>query len=241
MPHEDGFPGLDKAAHGLVPVTAVERGGVVWVSQQPRPGDAEALEAMPTLISPEQKPFATREFVMPANWKIFLEGFLEGYHIKTTHPQSFLPYGFDNLNVVEYFGRNSRVTFPFQRIEKLRHVPAAERRIEGAVTYVVQVFPNTIVTMLSRHTVFIVLEPIALGETRVHMHLLSNPSAKDAHDAAEAKRDAEFVNQSGGAEDAAMVTAIQRSLASGANDHFTYGRFEGAIAHFHRELDRLLG
>jgi hypothetical protein len=38
-----------------------------------------------------------------------------------------------------------------------------------------------------------------------------------------------------------MVTAIQRSLASGANDHFTYGRFEGAISHFHRELDRLLG
>ncbi|MEZ6022273.1 MAG: hypothetical protein R3C16_02400 [Hyphomonadaceae bacterium] len=46
------------------------------------------------------------------------------YHI-ATHP-SFLPYGFDNLNVVERFGRHARVVFPFKRIEKLKPVPPAE-------------------------------------------------------------------------------------------------------------------
>ena len=51
-----------------------------------------------------------------------------------------------------------------------------------------------------------------------------------------AKRDAEFVNRTGAAEDLAVVTAIQRGIASGANEHFTFGRFEGAIAHFHRTL-----
>lgn len=34
VPGEDGFPGLDKAAHGLVPVAAVqERNGIVFVTQ----------------------------------------------------------------------------------------------------------------------------------------------------------------------------------------------------------------
>ena len=45
------------------------------------------------------------------------------------------------------------------------------------------------------------------------------------------------MNQTGGAEDAPWCCAIQRGLASGANEEFVFGRFEGAIAHFHRALD----
>ena len=38
------------------------------------------------------------------------------------------------------------------------------------------------------------------------------------------------------AEDLAIVSAIQRSLGCGANEFFTFGHFESAIAHFHRTL-----
>ena len=58
---------------------------------------------------------------------------MEGYHIKVGHPKTFYPYGFDNLNVVRPFGPNSRVTFPFRRIEKLRDVPREERKIDGQI------------------------------------------------------------------------------------------------------------
>jgi hypothetical protein len=37
-----------------------------------------------------------------------------------------------------------------------------------------------------------------------------------------------------------ITTKIQRSLATGANEVFTFGRHEGAIAHFHRQLDAAL-
>jgi hypothetical protein len=37
-----------------------------------------------------------------------------------------------------------------------------------------------------------------------------------------------------------MACAIQRGLASGANTHFEYGRFEAAIVHFHRTLHECL-
>ena len=42
------------------------------------------------------------------------------------------------------------------------------------------------------------------------------------------------------AEDNAAVCAIQHGLASGANEFFEFGRFEGAIAHFHRHLHAAL-
>jgi hypothetical protein len=55
----------------------------------------------------------------------------------------------------------------------------------------------------------------------------------------EAKRDAEF-STAGSAEDRAVVCAIQRGIASGANEVFTFGHFESAIVHFHRTLDAAL-
>jgi hypothetical protein len=174
------------------------------------------------------------------NWKIYLEGFIEGYHIRATHPESFFPYGYDNLNVVECVGLNSRVTYPFRRIEKLVSVPPAERRLEGLVTYVYHLFPNALVTVLSRHTNLVVLEPLAVGRTRLHTWALTNRGHADAAGRASAQRDAAFVNQTGAAEDLAVVLAIQRGLASGANAHFTFGRFESAIAHFHRNLGAAL-
>src|SRR4051812_15160473 len=61
IPHENGFPGFDKSAHPLVPVTAVERLGLVFVAQdEPPPGDA-SFDGLSKLIGPDQRLFATNE------------------------------------------------------------------------------------------------------------------------------------------------------------------------------------
>jgi len=239
VPDEHGFPDLDKACHGLVPLAASECHGIVFVNQDRNAKGADPGD-VPALLAPDQKLLSTSERDTEANWKIVLEGFIEGYHIKATHPESFLPYGFDNLNVVELFGRHSRVTYPFKRIEKLRKTPPAERRAVGYVTYVYQLFPNVLFTVLSSHSLLIVLEPLDIGRTRVVTYMLTNGGGESERAVAEAKRDAGFVGSTGAAEDRAVVTAIQRGIASGANDHFTFGRFEPAIVHFHRELDSAL-
>ncbi|HEY6979908.1 aromatic ring-hydroxylating oxygenase subunit alpha [Reyranella sp.] len=236
IPHEQGFPGFDKETHPLVPVTATERFGLVFVTQdEPAIGD-DSLDGLNRLIGPDQRLFASAERDFDVNWKIFLEGFIEGYHIKSTHPQSFLPYGFDNLNVIDFFGRHSRVTYPFRRIAKLAKIASQERRVEGLLTYVYHLFPNVLITVLSRHTNLVVLEPLAIDRTRQFTYTLTNGGGDDPAALAEARRDAEFVGTTGAMEDRAIVQAIQRGLASGANDVFTFGRFESAICHFHRTL-----
>jgi phenylpropionate dioxygenase-like ring-hydroxylating dioxygenase large terminal subunit len=240
VPHEHGFPGLEKDDHGLAPVACEERLGLVFVTQEPGAAGAEsALEGLPTLIAPEQRLLASGENEIPVNWKIFLEGFIEGYHIQPAHPKTFYPYGYDNLNVVELCGANSRVTYPFRRIEALADVAPEARRVDGLLTYVYHLFPNALVTVLSHHTNLVVLEPVAVDRTRLVTYGLTNRGA-DAGDAEAAKRDSAFVNQTGAAEDLAIGLAIQRSLASGANEWFTFGRFEAAITHFHETLDVLL-
>lgn len=234
VPDEYGFPGLDRASHGLVEVRAVERAGLVFAAQdEPHAGEG-ALAELPDLVGAGQKLYDHGERILEANWKVLLEGFLEGYHIKATHRQTFFPFGYDNINVIETYGPHSRVTFPFRRIEALREVPRPQRDLDSLVTVVYHLFPNVIVARLSHHTSVVVLEPEAPDRTRMVTYQLAKPSASEA-----AIRDAKFVEQ-GTAEDREMARAVQRGLASGANDVLTFGRFEGAIAHLHRQLTALL-
>lgn len=238
VPHERGFPGLDKTSHGLVPVIAEEKHGLVFVTQDTPAIADDSLDNLPDLLTSRHQLFDSTTSEVEANWKLLLEGFIEGYHIRSTHPTSFLPYGFDNLNVIDLFGRCSRVTYPFQRIQKLAQVPPGERKVEGLLTYAYQLFPNVMLIVLSRHTVLIVLEPLSASRTRLINYKLTNDPGEEG--LLEAKRDSDFVGNTGLEEDRQVVCAIQRGLASGANEVFTYGQFESAIVHFHKTLDAAL-
>lgn len=238
VPHAEGFPGLDQARHGLAPLDAVERHGLVFVSQSKDAAQSD-LAGLPEIIGQSQRPYATSTRDTQANWKIVLEGFLEGYHIRATHPETFFPYGFDNLNVIERIGPHSRVTFPFRRIEKLAAVPSDERRVMGFVTFVYHIFPNALVTVLANHTNLLVLEPLDVARTRVVSYSLTNRSGDAAEVLEAATRDAHFT-EIGADEDRAIVSAIQRGVASDANESFVFGRFESAIVHFHRTLNAAL-
>lgn len=237
IPGEDGFPGLDKAAHGLVPVAAVqERNGIVFVTQDEPLSDGP-LGALPEVLTDDYVLFNKIEFDDRANWKVLGETSMEGYHIKALHNQSFYPYGYDNLNVVELHGRNSRIVFPFRRIEKLRSVPRAEWSTQGRITDVHQLFPNTHVSVLSSHAILIILEPVSPSETHWVVYQLA-PRLKNGKplDIEQARKDATFVQESGLLEDRHAAREIQAGLASGANTHFTFGHYEQAIGHFHKHL-----
>ena len=107
------------------------------------------------------------------------------------------------------------------------------------MTYVYHLFPNALVTVLSRHTILVVLEPVAPGITRNIAYSLARTGG-DAQAIESAKRDAQFVTQTGAPEDRALAESIQRTMASGANEHYTFGHFESALVHFHRNLDAAL-
>jgi phenylpropionate dioxygenase-like ring-hydroxylating dioxygenase large terminal subunit len=239
VPHEHGFPGFEKNENGLVPVLAEERAGLVFVNQSGEANEHDPSQGLDELISPELELIDTHNTEAQVNWKVALEGSIEGYHIRFGHRETFYPYGYDNLNVIETSGRDSRVTFPFRRIEKLADVPSAERRVEGRLTYIYHLFPNALVAVLSHHRNLVVLEPLDVGRTMMIAYSLADTGG-DPVAAESARRDAEFVNQTGATEDLALIESVQRSIGSEANEFFTFGHFESAIIHFHRNLQKSL-
>lgn len=236
IPGRSGFADLNPEEHGLVEVSAVEKGGLVYVRQE---GSISAEETASFLdyLSPNQKMFEDGELVDEANWKILNETLQEGYHIKALHRETFFPYGLDNTNVVELYGANSRVIFPFRRIESLREVPPEERRLTGVATSVYHLFPNASIAVLSKHSNLVILEPVTPTQTRWVIYRVFNersdgsPITMD-----EAERDVRFVNDFGQDEDREAARAIQQTMTTKANTHLTFGYFESAIVNFHQHL-----
>lgn len=76
---------------------------------------------MPQLLAPNLQLISASTTTQQANWKIVAEAFLEGYHIRFTHRDTFFPVQFDNLNVIEHFGFCQRLTnSPISGIENPR-------------------------------------------------------------------------------------------------------------------------
>ena len=240
IPGEEGFPGLATEDHGLVEVSAIEKGGLVYVMQK---GDIspEMLENSRDYFSPGQQLFKQSENTDQANWKLLTETLLEGYHIKSLHKKSFYPYGLDNVNLVETYGANTRVTFPFRRIEKLRDVPADKRRASGMLTSVYHLFPNASVSVLSKHSNLTIMEPLSPSSTQMVIYLVTpDQTVENPIPLEDVERDAQFVNESGQDEDREAACLIQQTVTAEANSHLTFGYFEKAIVNFHKHLsDRI--
>jgi choline monooxygenase len=84
-------PTLDKSLHGLKPVRCAVWAGLVFVNLDPMAPSldediaplAERWSAYPLS---ELRLGATRDFVLPANWKLGIENFVERYHLPWVHP-----------------------------------------------------------------------------------------------------------------------------------------------------------
>ena len=236
IPGHSGFPGVELQKNGLVEVSALEKGGLVYVNQG-GPIDSSMLENAPDFFASEQQFFDQSDYTDEANWKLLAETTMEGYHIKSLHKQSFYPYGLDNITVVENFGSNSRVIFPFRRIDKLRDIDPGARRLDGMVTSVYQLFPNVTISILSKHSTMTVFEPLSPSRTQMLIYRVTNKTSDgSAIDVEEAKRDAVFVKTAGFDEDREAACGIQGTLGTNANQHLTFGHFEKAIVHFHKNL-----
>jgi len=231
VPHKHGFPDLDLDANGLVPVTTSEHHGVVFVTQRGPATPGPEIEELAGLLSYDLQFTGSESTEHPVNWKILAETFLEGYHIRSLHNETFFPVQFDNLNIIETFGPHSRITFPYRNVSRPFDL-GSRAAVRSRLTYVYHLFPNVMIATFPSQVLMIVLEPLAADRTTTVTYTwrdVVNPP----------RGDPSLVGR-GTAEDFQIARSIQRGLASGPNEDLQFGRFEGAIAHFHRTLDAAL-
>ncbi|GAC1642065.1 MAG: hypothetical protein NVS4B6_14000 [Mycobacterium sp.] len=251
VPHADAFPDLDMPSRGLVEVDSREVDGLIVVGPLSPTTDAKLANAAMAALAdgspwrdkllPANRLVAVRATPRAMNWKVLVEQFLEGYHIRTTHRDTFYPVQYDDLNIVEAFGPNSRITFPYQNIERLRDRPESMWSIGHRVTYVYHLFPNVMLATFPNQVLLITIDPVDPDHTTVTVYAMVTPDVAgfiatnpDTPTAARSLLDV------GGDEDNEMSEGIQRGLHAGANHFVEFGTHESAIGHFHANLDERL-
>jgi len=146
-PEMEGTEGFDYAQFGLRPVRTEEWGAWIFVNLDQ---DAEAL--IPALHElPQQaskyglerlKLADRREYLMECNWKVYIDNYLEGYHLPSVHPglNRELDYG---QYVTETFQFHSRQASPIRGPENEKDVPRRYSHASGddAAEYF-WIFPN---------------------------------------------------------------------------------------------------
>jgi phenylpropionate dioxygenase-like ring-hydroxylating dioxygenase large terminal subunit len=253
VPHDDAFPDLDPSARGLVEVASREVDGLIVIGPLD-PVDAgmqtcadEAVSDMAWLadgtpwrdkLAPAERLVFVESTLRAMNWKVLAEQFLEGYHIRSTHKDTFFPVQYDDLNVVETFGPNSRITFPYRNIERLRDRPESTWTTDARLTYLYQLFPNVMLATFPDVVSVIAIDPVDVDHSTVAVYSMVRPEVadRDSLNPPSLVGTGSFIER-GLVEDNEMSAGVQRGLHSGANEFVEFGRHESAIGHFHATLD----
>jgi phenylpropionate dioxygenase-like ring-hydroxylating dioxygenase large terminal subunit len=253
VPHADAFPDLDMSTRGLVEVVSREVDGLIVIGALDSGGtgfpQACADEAMAWLtdgtpwrdkLLPAERLVFTESTPRAMNWKVLVEQFLEGYHIRSTHKDTFFPLQYDDLNVVETFGPNSRITFPYRNIERLRDRPEATWTTDARVTYVYHLFPNAMLATFPDLVLMVVIDPVDIDHSTAIVYSMAKAEVAHRVSLNPPSNPAGSLVARGAVEDNEMSASVQRGLHAGANSFIEFGRHESAIGHFHATLDERL-
>lgn len=246
VPHQkEGFPGLDRDAHALKRLPATERYGLVWVV-----ANTDAQPDFDAFLTPLAGEFAwadmetlaiaaTDTIERKANWKLLAEGGIEAYHFKVTHRDTIGPHFLDNLSSYETLGSHMRSVLPRSSLPELNGTDPAEWDIRTEANVLYTVFPTSQFLVMQDHIGWIELIPLAPDLTRLRLTTLA-PRSEITPDKEEHWKRNHAITSVTLNEDFEVNEEVQSGLLSGANESLTFGRYEGALDAFNREIERHL-
>lgn len=244
-PGMEGCEGFRPEEMRLVPVAVAAWGPLVFVNLDGKaPPLAEVLEDIPQRVAPFRcegmRHVMTRSWDIACNWKVYVDNYLEGYHVPVVHPQLHKELDMDHYRVEP------------RRYVSLQHAPLrpvhgghGERRYDPAATDTPEavyawLFPNTMLNVYLGQMQTNAVIPVGPDRCRVVFDwYATEPPADPATDPAWTRL-TEFsaLVQD---EDIAICEAVQRNLRSRVYDRGRYApRHENGVHHFHGLLHEFL-
>ncbi len=232
VPHFNHVELFDKKDYGLTPVRLAVWEGLVFVhlGKQPAP-IARVFEGIPERVAPTR--LGELRFVrhvdcdVHSNWKVYVDNFLEGYHVPFVHPELCSLYDYENY-VTEVYDRYSVQVGPL----------TGERNVYttgGGDALYYFVFPNLMLNVVPGRLQLNTVIPTAPDRCRViFRYYYADPGAPGARERIEA--DITFSEQVQ-REDAEICERVQQGLGSRAYDKGRFSvRFEAGVYHFQQLL-----
>jgi choline monooxygenase len=239
-PEFDGVECFSKETTCLPPFRVETWGALVFVNLDPGSKSlGEALEDLPSLISPcdlsTMKFAARKDWFVDCNWKVYVDNYLEGYHIPIVHPSlnREIDYARYRTETRGYYSiQHSPIKDSATRLRRDDRAPKNEAQFAW-------VFPNLMLNVYPDNYSTNLIVPLGPERTlTVFEWYFREPDRSEAQE--ELKRTIEFSDEIQ-REDIAICEAVQRGLRSRI---YTNGRYsvkrENGVHHFHGLLAEFL-
>jgi phenylpropionate dioxygenase-like ring-hydroxylating dioxygenase large terminal subunit len=228
-------------------VRAEERHGLIWISLDAKAPSASAHlapidEELPALGL--AKHVAHRRVVREqrGNWKMLMEAFLEGYHLRTLHRTTIYPFFLDSRSHAERAGLHVLHASARRAALEVDETTFVTRPLRELATYAYIVFPCTAIIAHPDWTSLIVVHPLSTDRfTWQHTMLLAEPPSNDAT-RAHFDRSFTLIEETVfSREDLFAVAEMQAGIETGALEAVTFGRLESPALWLHDGIRELLG
>jgi choline monooxygenase len=232
VPHFNRVELFDKKDYGLIPVRLETWEGLIFVNlaERPRPlaeyfkGASERI--LPTRIG-DLKFGARSAYEVGCNWKVYVDNFLEGYHVPYVHPELVKLYDYQSY-VTETYDWYSLQVGPLSGNDNVYGVK------EGEALYYC-VFPNFMLNILPGRLQTNVVIPLAPDRCRVEFRYyyadVESPAARKL--IVDDQEYSDKVQQ----EDIEICERVQEGLSSRAYDRGRFSvTFESGVHHFQQLL-----
>ncbi len=235
------FGDVDKTERGLRELRCEERNGMIFVCLEPDAIlDIDAyydgfLDDFDELGLKDWSFLGTR-VIEGANWKIAFDGYLEGYHFSSLHPETINPRTFSNITHYEGFGPNMRIGFPQRSIKAMRDEPRESwGRLENKYFDFVRIFfPNVSAFVAPEITQFAQLFPGPTPDkNRTVLMFARKEPAKDDADREQIEGMMDWLRNVVRDEDYWIGDEIQKGVRSGAHRDIILGLNERGNQFFH--------
>jgi phenylpropionate dioxygenase-like ring-hydroxylating dioxygenase large terminal subunit len=245
----DGTENFDKADFGLVPIRVERWGPFIFANlDEQAPPLTEVLGRIPQEVAAagydveRMQLVERRDYVIDCNWKVYVDNYLEGYHLPIAHPGLFKELDYDAYRV-ETFRYYSKQHAPIREL-KPGEEPGRDRRYirqpgseESALYY--WVFPNTMFNIYQDNMSSNLIIPLGVDKTlTVFEWFFAQPGTGPGWESMQQTiAFSDEIQQ----EDIALCEHVQRGLKSRSYDR---GRFnpkrENGVYHFQRLVSEFL-
>ncbi|MGH9942685.1 MAG: aromatic ring-hydroxylating oxygenase subunit alpha [Pyrinomonadaceae bacterium] len=238
-PEFEGVENWDKAANCLPEFQVEAWGGLVFVRIDAGIGPTltETLEDLPSRVGlrdwPAMKLAARKDWTVECNWKVYVDNYLEGYHIPVVHPglNRELDYARYRTETHRYYSIQHS---PIKRPERLRSADDG-----GGEAQFFWVFPNLMLNVYPDNYSTNLIVPLGPERTlTVFEWYFRDAESDDTQEAV--RRTVEFSDEIQ-LEDIKICEAVQRGLRSRTYQSGRYSvRRENGVHHFHGLLAEFL-
>lgn len=245
---ESTFGEIDRAARALHSLPCEERHGIVFVCLTPgHPMDlagwlGDIAPVLDDLRLNELHTFSSRTMPGP-NWKVVVDGYLEGYHFAALHTNTVFKTNLGNLSAFDSFGLHARVAFGLRPLAVAADQPREQWEPADCVGPIVWIFPGLAIAggLRDRLSVSLPLPGATREESITEQRIMMRNAPSTEAELLEAEFTRDWFYDVVYNEDYLTGYAVQQGVRSlPADDTQLFGRNEIGVQHFHRAVNRLM-